>query len=465
MGLFQKACRRRFSLTSTSESQQALTGGSIIRGILTFAFPIFLGQVLQQFYNLADAWVIGNFADNNAFAAVSSGGNLTFLIIGLFNGIAAGGGVVISRYYGAKDISNLKAAIHTNFLFGLLASIAATALGLLLIPPMLRMMNTPQSVLPYSVQYFRIYFGGVSTIVMYNMCMSIMRALGDSRHPLYYLIISSVINVALDLLFVAVFPWGVAGAAVATVIAQGISVSLCIVQMLRNPDITLRLDMRSLKWNDKLMGQVIRQGLPAGVQNAVISLGNVAIQTNINSFGSFAMSGQGAHAKIEGFAFLSVMSMSLTLPTFVSQNLGAGNIARAKKGALFGCIVGVGAAAATGIVIYILAPQLIRLFVSAPEAVEYGTTTARIVTRFYSLLAFSHCAAGILRGCGKSTVPMVVMLSFWCVARTIYVTLILRFINEFRMIAWAYPLTWSLSSIVFAIYLIHLDWHRASQGL
>lgn len=442
-----------------------MTEGSIPGSILSFAFPIFLGQLLQQFYNMADAWVIGNFASNDAFAAVSSGGNLTFLIIGFFGGIATGGGVVISRYYGARDLSGLKESIQANFLFGLLASAIATVLGLLIMEPLLRAMKTPEEVLPYSIAYFRIYFTGVSTVVLYNICMSIMRALGDSIFPLYYLLISSVLNVVLDLAFVAWFHWGVSGAAAATVLAQGSSVLLCIRQMVSVKEEAHRLDLAHLHWNNTLMAQIVRQGLPAGIQNAVISLGNVVIQTNINSFGAFAMSGQGAHSKIEGFAFLSVTSMSMTLPTFVSQNLGADQITRAKKGAVFGTISGMAAAALTGVAIYIWCPQLLSFFVGTPESIAFGITHARIVTKFYALLAFSHCAAGVLRGCGKSAVPMVVMLAFWCVVRTIYVTIILRFINQFGMISWAYPLTWSLSSLVFLIYLLRLDWQKASERL
>lgn len=190
---------------------QSLTEGSIVQGILSFALPLFLGQLLQQLYNLADAWVLGNFADNGAFAAVSSGGSLTFLVIGFFNGIAIGGGVIISRYYGARDEENVVRAIHTNFLFGIIASVLSTVVGLLLVPRLLLVMNTPESVLPYSLTYFRIYFGGVFTVILYNICMAIMRSLGDSLHPLYYLIVSSALNMALDLLFVAVFHWGVAG--------------------------------------------------------------------------------------------------------------------------------------------------------------------------------------------------------------------------------------------------------------
>ena len=444
---------------------QSLTTGSIPGSILRFALPLFLGQLLQQFYNMADAWVIGNFADNNAFAAVSSGGNLTFLIIGFFSGIGIGGGVVISRYFGAQDRANTQLAIHTDFFFGILASLTATAAGLLIVPKLLVWMKTPADVLPYSLQYFRVYFGGVTTIVLYNICMSIMQAQGDSLRPLYYLGISSATNVVLDLLFVAVFHWGVVGAAVATVIAQGLSVALCLVRMCREPEAHLRLDFRLVRWNGEMMARIIRQGLPTGVQNAVISLGNVVIQSNVNSFGAFAMSGLGAYSKIEGFAFLPVTSMSMTLPTFVSQNLGAGNVDRAKKGSLFGTLSTMAAAEIIGVVTYLCIPQLLTLFISDSESIVYGITHARIDTLFYCMLALAHCSAGILRGCGKSTVPMAVMLGCWCVLRSIYVTVILQFIHEFRMISWAYPLTWTVSCVLFVFYLFRLDWNKAAQGL
>ena len=437
-----------------------LTEGPIIKNILIFAAPLFLGQLLQQFYNMVDAWLIGNFADNDAFAAVSSAGSMTFLIVGLFNGIAIGGGVIISKYFGAKDKENVVKAIHTNFLFGIIASIASTVIGLLLMPHILVWMKTPDSVMQNSLSYFTIYFAGVSTVIMYNICMSIMRALGDSVHPLYYLIISSIVNVILDLLFVAVFQWGVAGAAIATIIAQAISVVLCLWRMVRIDDYT-RLDFRKLHFYKDMMREVIRQGLPTGIQNAVISIGNLTVQTNINSFGAYAMAGVGAYSKIEGFVFLPIMSMSMSLPTFVSQNLGARNEERAKKGSVFGIIMGMLLAEVLGVLIYLTAPSMVKIFVDTAESVSYGAIHARVTAPFFFLLAFSHCAAGALRGCGKAYIPMATMLAFWCGVRVVYVTSILKFIPQFQMISWAYPLTWSLSSLVFLIVLLRMNWSKA----
>ena len=440
-----------------NNSGRDLTEGPIGRGLLAFAIPLFLGQLLQQLYNVADAWGVGNFADNNAFAAVSSTGSMTFLVIGFFNGVATGGGVVISKYFGAKNYDAVEKSVHTNLLFGIIASVLATAVGMLLAPWLLTIMKTPAEVMPESLTYLRIYFGGVSTIIMYNIGMAIMRALGDSIHPLYYLVLSSIVNVLLDLLFVAVLGYGVAGAGVATVIAQGISAVMCIVKMCRTDGVG-RLKLRALRYYPEYMGEVIVQGLPNGVQNSVISIGNMVVQTNINSFGSYAMSGVGAYSKIEGFAFLPITSMSISLPTFIGHNLGAKKYDRAKKGAAFGIASGVVLAEIIGVIVYLFAPQLLRFFVNVDEAVAIGERHARIICLFFFLLAFSHCAAGVLRGCGKSIVPMITMLAFWCGVRIIYVTTTLHFIPNFSVISWAYPLTWTLSSIVFLTFLLKSDW-------
>lgn len=441
-----------------------LTEGPIGRGLLAFAIPLFLGQLLQQLYNVADAWVVGNFANNNAFAAVSSTGSMAFLIIGFFSGVATGGGVIISKYFGAKNYDAVEKAVHTNFLFGIIASVLATVVGVLITPWLLKIMKTPDEVLPEAITYLRIYFGGVSTIIMYNIGMAIMRALGDSIHPLYYLIFSSIVNVVLDLLFVAVFHFGVAGAGIATVISQGISAVLCIVRMSRTEDVG-KLKFSALKLYPDYMHEVIAQGLPTGIQNSVISIGNMVVQTNINSFGSFAMSGVGAYSKIEGFAFLPITSMSVSLPTFIGQNLGAKKYDRAKKGARFGILSGVILAEIIGVIFYVFAPQLLYFFVKSETAIAIGVRHARIICLFFFLLAFSHCAAGVLRGCGKTMVPMVTMLAFWCGIRITYVTATLHFIPDFSVISWAYPLTWSLSSIVFLLFLLKSDWVHAFEKL
>lgn len=440
-----------------NQGMMDLTKGSIAKGLVQFTIPVIFGQILQQLYSIADAWVLGNYADNTAFAAVSSTNSLIFLMIGLFNGTAIGGGVVISRYFGAKDEKGVEMAIHTNVLFGLIASVLVTLAGLFLIPQMIKLMKVPEDVLPQSLLYFRIYFAGSATVILYNVFTSIMRALGDSIHPLYYLAFSSVVNVVLDLLLVAKFHQGVAGAAFATVLSQGLSMLLCLMRMRKSKDYT-RISWKKIKWYPQMMKKVIQQGLPAGIQNSVISIGNVVIQTNINAFGEFAMTGAGAHSKIEGFVFIPITSMVLTLPTFISQNLGAKEYDRAKKGALFGILTSVILAEGIGLIVYVFSPQLIHIFAKSEEAVRYGVIQERIMTLFYGLMAFSHSATGVLRGSGRSIVPMVTMLGIWCGVRVLYVTIAIQIVPVFQTICWAYPLTWGLSSIVFLIYLLKSNW-------
>ena len=444
------------------KTETDLTEGSIVRGLAAFVWPLFLGQLLQQLYNMADAWVVGNFADNDAFAAVSLSANMTFLIIGFFNGIALGGGVVISRYYGQKNKWKTRRAIHTNFMFGIAASVLSTIVGLLLVPQILHWLKTPESVMPDALVYFRIYFAGVSTVIMYNICMAIMRSLGDSLHPLYYLIISSVTNVVLDLLFVAVFDWGVAGAAVATVIAQGLSAVLCIIRMCRAED-EMRLELRRFHFHPNVLRQILAQGLPSGIQSSVISVGNLVVQANINSFGAYAISGHGAYAKIEGLVFLPIMSMSMALPTFVSQNLGAQKYDRVKKGAAAGILSGMALAELTGILLFFVVRYALRLFVDSDEAIYYGNLHGQTVALFFFLLAFSHCAAGVLRGYGKSVIPMVTMLAFWCGTRIVYVTTALKVWPVFQTISWAYPLTWFLSSAVLLVCMLRTLQSRVAE--
>lgn len=441
-----------------------LTEGSIPKKILAFALPLFLGQLLQQLYNMADAWVIGNFADNNSFAAVTSGGSLTFMVIGFFSGIAMGGGIVISKYYGAGNMENTRRAIHTNFLIGLLASVLATVIGLTLIPDILRLMNTPEEVLPEALAYFRVYFAGVSTIIMYNIGTAIMQALGDSVHPLMYLTVSSVTNVVLDLLFVAVFHWGVTGAAAATVFSQGLSACLCIAHLLRGPEET-RLCLRELKFDGSMLKNVIAQGLPTGIQNSVISLGNTVIQSSINMFGAYAMSGHGAYSRLGDIIFLPIGSLSMSLPTFVSQNLGAGKKERAKEGARFGIIFGMILAELLGLVMFFAIPSMLKFLIKEEEAIRFGVIHCRTVSLFFCLLAFSHCCAGTLRGCGKSVVPMVVMLGIWCGLRIVYVTIAVRFFPSYRTVATAYPLTWTISSILYLVSILRLDWDKALRNV
>ncbi len=445
-------------MTATSEKTTLMTEGSIGRKIIAFALPLFLGNLFQQLYNTADSLIVGNFLGSNALAAVSSSGNLIFLMVGFFHGIAAGSGVVIARYYGARELKSVKKAVHTTIAFGLAAGIFLTIAGVLLTSHILIWMGTPADVLPESTVYFRIYFMGSLSFVMYNVFVGILQSVGDSRHPLVYLIVSSVINILLDLLFVGVLGFGVGAAAFATILSQFISAFLCLFRLIFKSPEDYQVSLRLIRFDLPMLRQIIANGLPAGFQNSIIALANVVVQSNINKFGKMAVAGCGAYSKIEGFGFLPITCFSLALTTFISQNLGAKQYERAKKGARFGILCSITMAEVVGIFIYFTIPILISAFNRTPEVIAYGTTQARTVTLFYFLLSFSHCIAGILRGAGKASVPMITMLCFWCIVRVSYITLIVRFIPVINVIFWAYPLTWSLSSIVFLIYFLKADW-------
>lgn len=434
-----------------------MTEGCIWKILLRFAFPLFLGNLFQQLYNTVDSLVVGNFCGNDALAAVSSSGSLCHLIIGFFQGTFVGASVIISRFYGARDEEGVDKAIHTTVVFALAAGTVLSIFGVCFTPTILRWMGTPENVMPNSVLYFRIYCASLLALVLYNTSNGIFQALGDSRHPLIYLMISSAANVILDLLFVAVFRWGVAGAALATALGQFLSAALGFLHLMSGR-FSVRLSLKKLRPDPALLRQVFRLGLPSGVQNSVISLANLVVQSNINAFGDLAMAGCGSYSKVEGFAFLPIRSLSLALTTFVSQNLGAGQLERVKKGSRLGVLMTVGFAELIGVVFFLLAPRIIGLFSSTPEVVAFGVRQARVISLFYFLLAFAHACSAILRGAGRSVVPMVIMLSVWCVFRILYITVMVRFIPDITVVFTAYPVTWFISSVLFALSLRKGDW-------
>lgn len=439
------------------KSEVNLTEGSIAKNIIKFAIPMFIGNLFQQLYNVADSLVVGNFLGSDALAAVTSTGSLIFLLVGFFNGTAMGAGVIIARFFGAKDHENVKKAIHTDLAFGILCGAIMTLVGVIFAPQILTLMDTPEDVFVQSVLYIRIYFLGSIAVVLYNVCMGIMQAVGDSRHPLYYLIFSSVVNILLDLLFNGVLKLGVEYAALATIISQLLATLMCLWRLTGKSQ-TYRVELRKICFDKGLLKQIVGIGLPSGLQNSIISIANVVIQANINAFGSAAMAGCGAYFKIEGFVFLPITCFSMALTTFIGQNLGAKQYDRTKKGAAFGIFCSITLAEVIGILVYFFMPRLILLFNAEADVVNYGILQAHTESLFYFLLAFSHTVAGIMRGAGKSTVPMFVMLGCWCIFRITYVTIITSIIPTIQVVFWAYPITWSLSSVVFLIYLLKADW-------
>lgn len=440
-----------------SEASALMTQGSIPRHLWRFALPIFWGNLFQQLYNVVDSLVVGNFLGSDALAAVASSGNIIFLLVGLFNGVFIGAGVVISRYFGARDDRGLQTAIHTTAALGVVSGVLVSVIGTLLAPQLLVWMDTPQSVLPNSIAYFRTYFMGSVFSVLYNTATGIFQAVGDSRHPLYYLIVSSVTNVLLDVLLIAGLGMGVEGAALATVLSQALSAGLAFHRLIHTTG-PYRVWIRKIRLNAGMLRQVLAVGLPSGLQNSIISIANVVVQSSINLYGAAAMAGCGSYSKIEGFAFLPVTSCAMAMATFVGQNLGAKEYERAKKGSRIGIAAAMIIAECVSTLIFIFSPWLIGLFNADPQVVSYGVLMARTVTLFFCLPALSHAVAGVLRGAGRSIVPMVVMMVCWCVVRVSYILLIARSSGNIQLVFWAYPITWALSSICFLVYYFKADW-------
>ena len=442
---------------STATSTLDFSEGSLGRKIIKFSLPLFLGNLFQQLYNAADSLIVGNTLGPQALASVSSSGSLIFMMVGFFNGLAIGAGVVISKYFGARDRERMQKAIHTDLAFGLVAGLFLTVFGVLMTPHILAWMRTPQDIIEGSITYFRIYSFGILFCVMYNITMGIMNATGDSTHPLIYLLISSVTNIILDLFFIKVLHWGVGGAAAATTIGQALSFVLCMIRLIRTNEV-YKVYIREIRFDIPLLKEIVRYGLPSGIQNSVIAIANVFVQSNYNTFSSIAVAGIGAYMKIEGFAFIPINAFVAAITTCIGQNLGAGEHQRAKQGARFGIIVCMALAESIGLLEFIFAKHLIGLFNSDPEVIAYGVRQIHVESLFYCLLALSHSIAGVMRGAGKAKVPMFVMLGVWCIFRVLYISVAMSISHTVELVFAAYPITWTISSIIFLIYMLRSDW-------
>lgn len=438
------------------EKDHGLTTGSIYKKMVLFALPIFLSNLFQQLYNTVDALIVGNALDEKALAAVGAGGSIIFLMTGFVYGLSVGAGVIIARFFGAKDWERLTRSIHTSIALGVIIGVVMTIVSVVCTPLMLRLLGTPEDVLPQSISYFGIYCLGTFAIVMNNFGTSVLMSVGDSRRPMIYLIISAVSNVFLDLLFILVFKMGVEGAALASVCAMVIHLVLTYIKLTR---LGLAGEKWGLKWRqirlDKnLLKPIVVQGVPSGLQNSVTSLSHLVIQSSINLFGAAAMAGCISNSRVEGFVFLPITSFAMALTTFVSQNIGAKRYDRVRQGMKFGVITSVVLSELIGVVTFIFAPVFIGMFSQEPQVVEIGTAYMRSVSLFYCLLAYSHSCSGILRGLGKPIIAMGVFLTAWCVFRIIFVVTGIRLIHDIAVIFWAYPTAWSLSSILFTIFVI-----------
>ena len=439
-----------------------MTKGNITRHLVNFALPLLLGNLFQQLYNMVDTWVVGNYVSNEAFSAVGTVGPVINTLIGFFLGLSSGAGVVISQYYGAGREEKVRQAVHTALMLTLALGVVFTAAGIAMTPLMLQLMKTPAEVAPEQATYLRIYFAGVIGLLLYNMGSGILRAVGDSRRPFYFLVVSAVLNTVLDLLFVIKFHMGVEGVAYATIIAQAVSAVLTLWVLMRAEG-GIRLELRALRFTWSVLRQIVAVGIPAALQMAITAFSNVFVQSYINYFGPDCMSGWTAYTKVDQLVILPVQSISMANTTFVGQNLGVGDTPRAKKGVRTSLWLSVAVTAVLLIPVLLFAPDLTAFFNSKAEVVSYGALLLRLLSPFYFFFCINQIYAGALRGAGNSQVPMWIMLGSFVVFRQIYLYIMANFIsNEIIPIALSYPAGWFVCSVATLLYYHHckFDSHR-----
>lgn len=443
---------KREGASLRKRSDVDMTQGSIVPHLIKFALPLMAGNLFQQFYNMVDTWVVGNFVSNEAFSAVGSVGPIINMLIGIFLGFSSGAGVVISQYYGAKRYEEVQRTVHSAILVTLFLGVLFTGIGIAMTPFMLRFMKTPTEVMPESIAYLTIYFSGVIGIMLYNIGSGILRAVGDSKHPFYYLVVSAVTNVVLDLVFVLAFDMGVRGVAYATIASQALSALLIMITLIRS-DACIKLRLRALKIDWKILKKILRIGVPSAVQMAITSFSNVFVQSYINYFGADCMSGWTAYGKIDQLVLLPMQSIALAATTFVGQNLGVGQEERARKGASRALWISICTTGIAMIPVMVFAPQLTAFFNAKVEVVEYGTLFLRLITPFYVLCCANQIYAAVLRGAGNSRATMIILLLSFVVFRQIYLFVVANFIsNTILPIALGYPAGWLVCSMLTTWY-------------
>ena len=429
-----------------------MTQGNIFKHLITFAVPLLIGNVFQQLYNMVDSWVVGNYVSDEAFSAVGTIGPITYLLIGFFLGFSSGASVVISQFYGAKRYDKVHDAVHTAIVMTLGIGVVFTVVGVLMVPFMLKLMKTPESVIPEATEYLTIYFAGIMGLLIYNIGAGILRAVGDSKRPFYFLLVSAVTNIVLDLVFVLVFNMGVAGVALATVVAQGLSAVLVLITLFRTST-CVRLRISHLRLYGDMLAKIVKLGIPAALQMAITSFSNVFVQSYINYFDKYAMGGWTAYSKIDQLILLPMQSLALASTTFVGQNLGKGNEERARKGVRTALLMSMVSTVILMIPVMLFAEAAVGFFNKAPEVIEFGTLFIHWLSPFYVLCCVNQIYAGALRGSGNTTAPMIIMLVSFVGFRQAYLYVMKNFIsNTILPISMSYPAGWLLCSTLMLIY-------------
>ena len=432
-----------------------MCSGKILPKLFRFAIPLMLSSLLQLLFNAADIIVVGQFGSEHSLAAVGSTSTLVALVTNVFVGIAIGATVTASQYTGAKDTQGIRKVVHTSIAFSMIASLAMMVAGLLLTTQILTWLQTPAEVMPLSVQYMRIYFCGSIPVAVYNFCAALLRAKGDTRRPLYYLIISGTVNVALNLLFVLVFQMDVAGVALATIIAQCISCIL-VVRCLLHETGPFHLNLSALRIDQPTLRKILRTGVPAGFQSVIFNLSNLVIQSSINSFGTATMAGAAASSNISNFVWVSVNAFSQTSMTFISGNLGAGKYSRLDKINRYSLLCTFLIGTVLGNIVVFFGRPLLHIYTSVPAEVAVGMLDLQLLCGLYGICGLMDCFAANIRGLGYSTIPMLVTLIGACGTRLLWVATLFQ-LPQFHTIFYlflSYPVSWAITLIAHLVCYI-----------
>lgn len=428
-----------------------MTAGSIPRLLISFAIPLLIGNLFQQLYNTVDSIVVGNYVGKEALAAVGCTGPVINALVSVFIGLSTGSTVVIAQYFGAKDFEKLSQAVHTTILLTLATCVLLTVVGVLATSAMLRMMQTPEDVFDQAAEYLRIFFCGITGVHLYNSCAAILRAVGDSTRPLYLLIFCTLTNTVLDVLFTGFLGMGIAGAAWATVISQFLS-AILVMRLLLRTDADYKVELSKLRIDLPILRKICLIGIPSAVQMGITSLSNVFVQSYVNRFESTILAGWTAYNRVDSFAMLPMMSLSTSITTFIGQNLGAGNLDRAKKAVRIGVVMGIVSMTILLTPLMLFAPQLTRLFNSDSEVVRYGSWFIRVISPFYLAFAINQVYLGALRGAGNTRSSMFICLSSFVVFRQIYLFVSYRLGGGLTAVALGYPAGWVLCTILLLLY-------------
>jgi putative MATE family efflux protein len=429
-----------------------MTEGPISRQILMFAVPLMIGNLFQMLYNSVDSIVVGNFVSTEALAAIGATTMIVNIAVFFFNGFSTGAGVVIARNYGAGKMEELHRSIETTMAATFIGCVLFTVVGIATTGPMLKLMSTPDNVFADADTYLRIYFAGIAGLLVYNMGSGILRAVGDTKRPLYFLILTSVLNIFLDLLFVLAFHQGIAGVAYATIISQAISAVLTLVLLIRTKDV-YRFSFREMRIEGDILKQIIEIGLPTGIQAVITSFSNVFVQSYINYFGSVVIAGWTCYNRLDQFIMLPMQSMAMAATTFVGQNMGAGKVDRANDGTRKTIFLTLEITGVIAVVLFLFARDATRLFSSDELVIESGTAFLRANVFFMLFNCVCHVLAGALRGRGDSNGPMVIMLTGYVAIRQIYLFFMTRFIlNTPVAVGFGYPVGWMATCAMEVLY-------------